>query len=165
MEDDFARHLLVDWKKRMYAAVQEKLIVLINERALELWNTDDGRRWLRAGDGAPPTIDAQELQEPALDGLDADGIFQEELVAFREGNIDKLTTFWMKQWCESGDDFAMGKYMKMLEQRTAKLAKIRQRGQEESPTTQRDSVNGIFKLAKDWGTKQMQRFTRFRKSV
>ena len=111
MEVTFVRHMLVDWKKRMYMSVQESIVTLINEHTAELWKTEAGRKWLNAGDNAPPdsappTIDVSELQEPALGGLEVDGISQEELIAFEEENIDELTSGWMKEWCEHGDDFA-----------------------------------------------------------
>ena len=55
--------------------------------------------------------------------------------------------------------------MKKLERRKAKLAQVRQQDYEETPTPQKDSIDGIRKLANDWGQKQMRSFAKLRKSV
>ena len=109
----FARHLLVDWKKRMYMSVQESFVKLINEYTVELWKNEDGRKWLNGGvcpspDNPPPIIDVDGLQEPVLGGLEADSITQEELLAFQNDDVDRLTAYWMQEWCGHGRDFALG---------------------------------------------------------
>ena len=92
--------MLVDWKKRMYMSVQESFVKHINECTVELWKKEEGRKWLNGGacpspGSPPPTIDVDGLQEPVLGGLEADGITQEELVAFKDENVDQLTASWM----------------------------------------------------------------------
>ena len=71
--------MLVDWKKRTYASVQRSLVKYINEVTVELWEKDEGRKWLNGGKcppltTLPPTIDVDGLQEPVLGGLEADSI-------------------------------------------------------------------------------------------
>ena len=61
----------------------------------------------------------------------------------------------MKEWCERGEDFALGEYVKKLTDRKAKLAQVSQPDPEETPTTEKDFLDGIRKLARDWGRKRM----------
>ena len=88
VEDDFTRHLLAEWKKGMYMEVQRNIVQLINELGANFWKTGEGSRWLGAEAEAPPTLDELDVQEPVLYGLEADGITQYELLAYKEGRLE-----------------------------------------------------------------------------
>ena len=97
--------------------------------------------------------------------LPLDGITQEELVAFQKEDVDKITADWMVEWCDHGRDFALGEYAKKLRDRSAKLTQLNQPDREETPTTEKDFLDGIKKLAQDWGQRQMRNLTGVRDRI
>ena len=59
-----------------------------------------------------------------------------------------------------GQDFALGHYSKRLKERYAKLTKLNQPDPEETPTTEYNLLEGIKRLAQDWGRRRLRTTTR-----
>ena len=106
---------------------------------------------------------APERRIPALSGLEADGITEEEVIAYEKGDLQALLRIWADQWTRVDDDeYALGKPVRLLLKRTRLLAKVQaHENNYEEVATHRDAVTGIVKLARAWRRKAARRVAQY----
>ena len=153
------RHMIAPWKREVYYEVLTGIIDQINDTGAELWKSNE--EFTRQHDAGPPIVVVPDLSGLALSSLEPDGITEEEIPLYEDGDLPTLVENWKDQW--SGfvdDDHALSRHIDELTERAKAIARTaRERGQHET-TTQTDSIKGFAKPATDWGDKNSKTFSR-----